>query len=243
MKNEMTHEQFVHKVRTLVLANAKLEPEDRETLANVKLVYGAGTGGVRGKTFFQAWSAASDPTTRCPLIEIAACSEESPTQLAGTTIHELAHALAGSGAGHSKEWKEACHTLGLRRAMAAGQFYKLINFHPAIRAAIVEVTPKDGTPAFSPFIGVPGLPLSLRPCSAGIGTRGGKSRGTGSGSRLRLYVCDCPTPVKVRVASDIFAAHCDNCGAAFHQPQEVGAAPTGILNIVASLMAGTEVPA
>jgi hypothetical protein len=53
----------------------------------------------------------------------------------------------------------------------------------------------------------------------GVGTKGGKSRGKGSGSRLRLWQCECERPVKVRVASDDFRAHCDECGAAFKQPE------------------------
>lgn len=139
-------------------------------------------------------------------------------QLTGTTLHELAHVLAGPSAGHDTSWKMACVRLGFtKRPEAAGQTYHLALFQSRIRhrAYALARLMADGSPAFGASWLRLGGTFTIRPCSAGIGTRGGKSRGKGSGSRLRLYECGCERPIKVRVASDQFAAHCDLCGSAF----------------------------
>ena len=209
----MTHEEFIHGVRDLAVARLPEGP-DRTRLENAKLVYGLGLGspGVRGMTVFGTWK--NGEPEHHDSIEICACGEEGPTQLAGTTIHELAHCLAGSKAGHGKAWKDACEVLGLRCAKAAGHRYHMANFAPALRAGIARMGTKDGAPVF----GLAGLfgalvPFRPRPCSMGIGTRGGKSRGKGSGSRLRKWVCGCG--VIARVASDDFQATCQRCNSAF----------------------------
>ena len=151
-------------------------------------------------------------------IEVAATGEENHVQLAGTTLHELAHTLAGPGTGHGREWKAACAVLGLQHAEAAGQEYSADHFDAAVWAKIEALPhPSDGQPTFqtggSPA--APRLRLRPRPCSLGIGTRGGRSRGAGSGSRMRLYVCSCPegTPGrKIRTACDDLDATCNRCG-------------------------------
>jgi len=51
-----------------------------------------------------------------------------------------------------------------------------------------------------------GVVPAPKPCPAGVGVKGGTSRGKGLGSRLRLWVCGCEKPVQVRVASDDFRA-------------------------------------
>jgi hypothetical protein len=61
------------------------------------------------------------------------------------------------------------------------------------------------------------LQLKLRPCSAGVGTKGGKSRGAGSGSRLRKFTCGCG--VIARVGRDEFNATCGDCGTAFKRAE------------------------
>jgi hypothetical protein len=147
------------------------------------------------------------------LIEICACGEESWVQLAGTTIHELAHVMAGPGVGHSKEWKRACESLGLRRIKAAGTLYLLAHFAPELRQAIAALEhPTDGLPNMGAGLGQI-FTVSARPCSHGIGSRGGKSRGPGSGSRMRKFVCGCG--VIVRASRDELHARCDDCGCAF----------------------------
>jgi hypothetical protein len=217
-----THELFIHRVREIVLDNARregvIEPELIDALAHAKLLYGIGsTPGARGVCHYDAWE---NGVGKVAVIEIAAITQESWVQLAGTTIHELGHVLAGWGHGHDAEWKDATRSLGfVKRPDAAGQVYRLALFAPAIRHAIYALAAEigDGSPAFSTFGSVFGglAMVRPRPCGAGTGTKGGKSRGTGSGSRLRLWECECERPVKVRVASDDFKAHCDTCGEPF----------------------------
>lgn len=219
-----THELFIHRVRDLAIAYARAEGVVDEAmltrLAHAKLLYGVGAAGVRGVCHYDAWQ---NGIGKVDVVEIAASVQESWVQLAGTTIHELGHVLAGWGHGHDAGWKDATISLGfVKRPDAAGQVYRLALFTPAIRHAIYALAAEisDGSPAFSTYglgalIGFGFNFTKPRPCSAGIGTKGGKSRGAGSGSRLRLWECRCERPVKVRIASDDFQAHCDRCGEAF----------------------------
>jgi len=208
--NTVTHEQFVQRVRSNAVARltARGDTEGAERLASAKLVYGKGVTGLRGITCYNAWD---NGKAGDDFIEVCAQGEESPTQLAGTTIHELGHCLAGPGTGHGPKWKEACETLGLRRPRAQGHQYLMAGFDPAMRAQIARLAkPLDGNPAFR---GIDGFLFKLRPCSMGYGTRGGTSRGKGSGSRLRKWVCGCG--VIARVSSDDFQATCKRCGGDF----------------------------
>jgi hypothetical protein len=214
-----THESYIQAVRALAIARIE-EGSELRRLVEAKVVYGVGAiRGTRGVTFYAAWK---DGETK-DFIEVCASGEESALQIAGTTIHELAHVLAGAGTGHGKAWREAAARLGLTHVEAGGQAYEEAHFERALWKAIAELDhPTDGAPAFRSHLGGAGLPTApkIRRCPMGIGTRGGTSRGTGSGSRLRLWICECAkedgTPaVKVRIASDAFAAHCDSCGAAF----------------------------
>jgi hypothetical protein len=196
------------------LAISRLPEADREVFADMKLTYGMGLPGVRGITYYGRWKAGDKPSASGAFVEIGAGCQESWVQVAGTTIHELAHVLAGLGAGHGPDWKAACARLGLRRVLAAGTAYKLANFECDLRFALAALgKPDEGEPVCNLFgAGAP----KLRPCAAGVGTRGGKSRGAGSGSRLRLFECECVPPVKARVARDTFAATCDCCAGHFH---------------------------
>ncbi|QGH72726.1 MAG: SprT-like family protein [Podoviridae sp. ctQNx1] len=209
---KMTHEQFVNEIRKVVIQHAHLTEEERKNLETTKLIYGIGQNCIRGLTCYQAWKGENST-----VIEIGATAEENWIQLAGTTIHELAHALSGAGVGHSKVWKSNCHRLGLRLAMAAGMEYHLAYLEPNLRRSIAMLPrPDDGIPSFNHRHNLGGIELpKIRPCSAGIGTRGGKSRGTGSGSRLRKYVCSCTPPVIIRASRDDLHAHCDCCGSSF----------------------------
>ena len=207
-RGDLTHEAFCHAVRDLAVSAATVSPEQRATMLDAKMVYGIGTGSYRGVCHYKAWNG------EAAMIEIAASGEESAVQLAGTTIHETAHALAGWQAGHGAEWKAACRTLGLMDAVAAGQVYTPEGFEPALWAKIEALgEPGDGKPSFGLTRGPVPVAATPRPCPMGRGTRGGKSFGKGSGSRLRLWECGCG--VKVRVASDDFRAHCDKCGGTF----------------------------
>lgn len=230
-----THEQFVHAVRDASLAfahqHSALSEEMIAKLRTVKMIYGRGARGLRGQTVYNAWkhTHACEEHPATDLIEICALGEESWVQLAGTTIHELGHALAGWGAGHSKEWKEACKVLGLRRVHAAGTQYELANFDPRIRMILAGLPkPSDG----NPHNGLVGAirhtkGATARVCTAGIGTKGGTSRGTGSGSRLRKYVCS--HGQIIRASTDTLDATCNVCGGKFMQPEEQAQTVSGII--------------
>jgi hypothetical protein len=212
----MTHEEYVGKIRDVV---ASTQPQPiAERLRACKLVYGIGDGSYRGICYYDRWQ--NGHPQPYELVEVAASGEEDSVQLAGTTVHELAHVLAGKSAGHGKEWKHQADLLGLRLAKASGHVYLLSSFRVDLRHAIAGLASKlaDGKPTFAggARIRVP------RPCSLGIGTRGGTSRGPGSGSRLRLWVCQCQPVIKVRIASDDFRAHCDRCGKSFTRAESEG---------------------
>jgi hypothetical protein len=218
-----SHEAYILAVRDVII-NAHPNVVTRDRMTHIKVVYGTGSGmGARGVTYYSTWK--NGKPAPVDTVEVCAFGEESPVQLVGTTIHELAHVVAGYKAGHGAEWKATCSDLGLIDAEAAGMVYTWDAFDSRVREALQAIpTPTDGTPAApwaaggsGPLVPVPGMrPRSgPRPCPLGIGTRGGKSRGAGSGSRLRLWHCQCPRPVKVRVASDTFDATCNVCKSAF----------------------------
>jgi hypothetical protein len=207
----MTHEEFVTAIADV--AAAKLSSADQDKVRAVKLCYGNAPDGTRGITYFDRWNA--KPGEAVPFVAINALHQESIVQLAGTTLHELGHVLAGWEAGHRKEWHEACDRLGLRCVKAAGTNYTWAHFAPDIRNAIVRLPrPVDGAPL--PLVARPnGAAMHIKPCGAGFGTKGGKSRGAGSGSRLKLWECGCVPPMKVRVARPDFDATCNCCDSPF----------------------------
>ena len=209
----VTHEIYIAQIARL--ASSRLNASERDMIAGIKLVYGAGASGLRGVTYYNRWNGNGGEHS-APFVEICAFGQESALQIAGTTIHELGHVLE-HGAGHNAVWKGACERLGLRRVMAAGTAYKWSMFEPSLRVAICALTkPNDGEPVVDlsgghhQFLG-----QTLKPCGAGQGTRGGVSRGKGSGSRSRLYHCACDPPVKLRAASVTLACPCDHCSGAF----------------------------
>lgn len=190
-----THETYVQAVRDLAIArgleSGRITDEQASQLRAVKLVYGLGLrGGYRGVTTYGTWQNGGPVPTDA--VEITATGEENWLQLACTTVHELAHVLGGHGAGHSDAWKGLCDRLGLRRAKAAGMRYSLAALDPTLRERVyaLAATVKDGGPTFMQALTPIRMPATPRPCSAGIGTRGGTSRGAGSGSRLLKVQCD-----------------------------------------------------
>lgn len=213
-----THEQFIQRVARIAGTRKALTELERVTVANIKLAYGAGASGLRGITYYDAWG---KPDSKAPFVEVCAFGQESIVQLAGTTIHELGHVLAGWGAGHGPQWIDACAKLGLTGIKAAGTEYAWECFARDIRGRIQKLgAPTDGAPV--PQSLVPhgalgfagGLTVGPKPCGAGIGTRGGKSRGVGSGSRLRLWECECLPPVKVRASRELDVT-CNCCTGLF----------------------------
>lgn len=216
-----THEDYIRDVAAFVVTHADLNPSEHAMLAGIKLVYGSGPTGTRGVTFYGRWKAGEEVR---PFVEISAFGQESIVQLTGTTIHELGHVLAGWGSGHGKEWHLACERLGLLKVLAGGTDYKWgTNFAPWVESYAKAIeAPDEGspvrnlmglTPGQNMGIGFKNFPNLIKGCQAGIGTRGGKSRGVGSGSRLRLWQCACGC--KARVASDTFDATHDPCGTKF----------------------------
>lgn len=211
----LTHEQFVHEVAALGVN--LLEAEEQAKARQSKLTYGAGATGLRGVTYFNRWLNNKDE--QHAFVEICANGEESPVQLAGTTLHELGHVVAGHEAGHGKQWHCACDRLGLRAIKAGGTSYQLAMFAPSIRPAIAALIERlaDGKPnGAGSMSGLLGVPIKIKPCSAGIGTRGGTSRGVGSGSRLRKYICACePKPQIIRASTDELDCTCNRCHSDF----------------------------
>jgi hypothetical protein len=194
MESTRTHEEYLHRTREAIVARAlegeKITAEQAARLEHAKLVYGVGNGSYRGVCHYDAWQ---NGIGRVDVVEIAATAEESYIQLAGTTIHELGHVLAGWGAGHGTAWKNAARTLGLRAVQAAGQTYSLAAIDPTIRERVYTLAQEldDGRPEFRTYgLGVGTLRPTVRPCSAGVGTRGGTSRGKGSGSRMVKVTCE-----------------------------------------------------
>lgn len=212
---EFTHEQFIQQVRQIAVQ--RLNDAERSAALDAKLVYGAGSSATRGVTYFGCWKNGHEHA----FAEVCAFGEDSPIQVAGTTLHELAHVLCGPGAGHGKEWKSACKRLGLLFVRAAGTKYSLACFSPDIRDAIAALPqPTDGKPQPFGGMGANGIPLQLklRPCTAGLGVKGGKSRGAGSGSRLRKFSCGCGTII--RAARDVLNATHDDCGTKFSRADQ-----------------------
>lgn len=185
-KDPQTHETYIQAVVEAAKTMVANDPASLKKLANVKICYGLGQPGLRGVTYYNKWTKDNAPAD---LIEVCAFGQSSWIQVAGTTIHELAHVLAGYGAGHDKEWKAACEQLGLRTAKAAGTNYVNAMFESRLRALLIAIPlPTDGSP--QSVANALGIVPRAKPCSAGVGTRGGTSRGVGSGSRLIKCQCE-----------------------------------------------------
>lgn len=219
---QLTHEQFVQGVRDIVAAFTS-DAAVRTKILGIKLTYGAAER-TRGTTYFNQWHSTAKGA-RVDFACISAWGQVSVIQLAGTTIHELAHVVAGSKAGHGKDWLTAAESLGLRRIKAAGTAYSWANFTPSIREAIYNLgEPTDGVPTFQRDPGDDAAAAGAATggkyalyraiaCSHGWGSRGGKSRGAGSGSRMRKYVCECGQII--RAATEALQATHNACGSAF----------------------------
>lgn len=165
-----THEQYVRAVADIVTASASAN--DAAKLASIKLVFGAGEAGLRGVTYYSKWQNGAEAPA-APFVEVCAFGEENTCQLAGTTIHELGHVVAGFESGHGKGWKDACRRLGLRHCHAAGHQYRWADFTPAVRLAVNALPkPSDGAPV-AVLTNRFGRTVAFKPCPAGIGTKGG----------------------------------------------------------------------
>ena len=205
-----THETFINQVRELVIGFQNDE-QLIEKLEHVKLCYGGTAHNVRGTTIYDQWD---NSKGKVEMVVLNPRCESSWSQLAGTTVHELGHVMAGHGCGHNAEWKASCVLLGLQNVKASGQEYNSEDFNPAFWLKLLMIPkPTDGKPLNGANGGSGGgLPV---PCSHGIGSRGGKSRGKNSGSRMKKYTCECEKPVIVRHAGNRFNATCNECSALF----------------------------
>jgi hypothetical protein len=228
-----THESYIQQVRRIALSYAAhvrdnpqlqlsgtpaLADQQLEDIAHCKLIYGrGGSRSLRGITDCGRWNngRSRDPNAPKPddLVEVCALGQQDLTQIAATTIHELAHVATHSG--HNRAWKEACAALGLRAVKMGCPRYYAAQFAPMVRESIARLNPpEDGAPNVTEEM----LALLVRRgCIAGIGTRGGKTRGPGSGSRLRKYIC--PHGQIVRASTDELDASCNVCGGKFIRPE------------------------
>ena len=174
----------------------RLNKAERNKVLGAELLY-AGRPNVFGICFYNRWRREETHD----VIEISAFSEESVEQLWETLAHELAHVLAGCGAGHGPEWKAVAKRLGLRRPTASGPA-GIEDLEPELMKVLRQIpVPQDGKPVTrSASVIRTGTTSGASPCPLGIGTQGGTSRGPGSGSRLRLYMCECNEPQASRVS-------------------------------------------
>lgn len=168
----MTHEQYIATVRDVAVKKSKITSKEKELLNKIKLVY--------GHACHESWQDTDEKTC---VVQVCLNAEESLLQLAGTTLHELGHVIAGHEAAHGLEWKAACRKLGLPGARAVGTNYDdadMFSFDMLVAIKAIP-EPTDGSPVKT--FEIRGL------CGQGIGTRGGKSRGAGSGSRMKKLEC------------------------------------------------------
>jgi hypothetical protein len=191
----VSHESYIQGIVEAAKQMVKDDPAKLAAIERCKVTYGQGIAGALGVTYHNTWkSKPADfigPVQPSPIVEVCAQHQSDWTQVATTTIHELGHVVAGYGHGHDRVFKEACEALGLRaaKAVATKDESNLSRLHPKLRAMIAALPqPTDGTPmqVANRF----GIVPRAKGCSAGAGTKGGKSRGVGSGSRLVKCSCE-----------------------------------------------------
>jgi len=173
------------------------------------------------------------------MLGIVAQGGETACQLATTVAHELGHVICGPGQGHNAVWRDACKRLGMVNVIAAGAHQPgwVHNFEPKLAKALQRIplwndgacaTLAQAVGAIKATLGPSVLPpvlqgdipppvVKVKPCGAGFGTLGGRSRGKGSGSRMLKYTAKhtppCTGPAILRCASTTLRAKCDACGA------------------------------
>lgn len=232
----ITHEQYVASMVNVLLKQPGVTAEDRKAIELAKITYGGGEMGVRGITWFDKWQHGTGAKApKGHFVGINATWQKTVIELAETVAHELGHVTAGKGTGHGPEWSAACARLGFVHARATddGKPLDWSWFTPECAKALKALPlPTDGSPlapaegGLGPW-GKPILKPVARPCGAGWGVRGGKSRGTGSKSRLLLWECKCevnlsgkPGPIKLRCASTELDVTCNKCKRKFHLVEE-----------------------
>jgi len=218
-----THDAYIADVARLACRHPGSTEPDRIAISKVRLAYGDGEAGVMGVTRFNLWKGPDGERQHWCAV-CATCQPEGSFLLAETVLHELGHAIAGQLGAHGPLWKAACERLGLADAKATYAHGDKPVFSAWMAAQLAKLKePTEGRPdrAAGPVLGPPLPPGALppiRPCGAGVGTKGGKSRGPGSGTRNALHVCGgCKPPVKVRaaVSKRPLSATCDHCKTSF----------------------------
>ena len=184
----VTHEAYLAAIVEAIAAHA---PQYADRIRHARVMFGTGVGrpGVLGTTFYGTWK--NGQPDALPVIEICAFAQDTPSQIAVTTVHEIAHAVLDPGAGHGSLWKATARELGMATPSATSSGCEGWDaFDPDIRAVLEDIpTPNDGKPFPPSPRTLQGRPIGPRPCSAGNGARGGTSRGRGAGSRM--FKCTC----------------------------------------------------
>lgn len=230
----ITHEAYLSALAAVLASSDALTDQDRAAIASARVTYGWGERGTRGIAVKGYWQNAKGD--RGHLVGLNCGWQRSTLELVETLAHELGHVIDNLEHGHGAEWKAACARLGFPGARAVDTkgdgSLSWEWFTPEMAAALQAVPmPNDGSPLdpskrpIDPTTGKPApvwstdgpsaIPDKPRPCGAGWGRQGGKSRGKGSGTRNHLWECSCAKPFKIRCARMDLEATCGACGHAF----------------------------
>ena len=211
----VTHEDYLAAVTAVVCGQ---NPALAEALSEVRLVFGSGPRRRALDPLHRVWNG-GEAVEPLPLVEIAAIGGLAPAETCHVVLHELAHVLA-PGCGHGKEWRYAARQVGLLRPRARPDIGELADWSAisaAIRPALQALPePTERAPAeyFSDW--------HRRGCSAGYGTRGGRSRGEGAGSRYLKVMCGHPgCGYQVRVTRKWLEMGAPRCPVAGHGSMEL----------------------
>ena len=83
----VTHEQYISQIAAL--AASRLNASERDMIAAIKLVYGAGSGGLRGVTYYNRWNGNGGDHT-APFVEICAFGQSSALQIHNAIVSAIA---------------------------------------------------------------------------------------------------------------------------------------------------------
>ena len=216
-----THDAYIADVARLAIRHVGRDSEEAAIIRSVRLAYGDGEHGTMGITRFDMWKDAEGKSRHWCAV-CATCQPDGAFLLAETVLHELGHAVAGRMAAHGDDWRKVCAKLGLIDAKATYSHGDKPAFSERMAAWLAalpepnEGKPTRGAPAPASGGGGPLGPIVpvIRPCGAGIGTKGGKSRGPGSGTRNVAHACGCRT-IHAAVSKRPLRALCIDCAQPF----------------------------
>jgi len=203
-----THEWYLGALTAALAKSPDLTAADRKAIASARVTYGWGERGTRGIAVKGYWQGAKGD--RGHLVGINCGWQRSVLELVETLAHELGHVIDNLENGHGAGWRRCCERLGFPGARAVDtQGDGALSwewFTPAMAKRLKAVPlPNDGSPLdpskrpLDPATGKPtpvwstdgpsAIPDKPRPCGAGWGRSGGKSRGKGAGSRYLKWTC------------------------------------------------------